>query len=173
MLTKGRILEIGHFLGRSTACIAEALSEQKSYREFISYDLGFISSGEFKRFYDKVHKNDIKVPELFQYVYQQNVRSTDLALMNLHSLNLSSFVKLISGNFIEIDKSNYDLVFCDAMHEYNEIQINLPEIISRLNDNAICAFHDMNDENIEIIISLSSLKLIDRADSLGVFVHNK
>jgi len=37
VLTQGAILEIGHFLGESTACICESLYDSKQNRTFTSY----------------------------------------------------------------------------------------------------------------------------------------
>jgi len=171
MLINGPILEIGHFLGRSTACICEALYDSKKNRRFNSYDLGFTSAEEFKKFYDQVHKRDVKVPHLFEQVYAENMTSTAMAMKNLQSLGLEGFVNLISGDFIELDREKYDFIFCDAMHDVHEIKLNLPHIISHSNNHCIWAFHDMRDENIDAVLRLSNSKLIDRAHSLGTFIH--
>ena len=120
-MTSGPILEIGHFLGRSTACICEAIHDVGKPREFVSYDLGFRSTEEFKEHYDKIHKGDpttSAVLDLYkEIVFSQNTTTTEVALQNLKALELDRYVKLISGNFIELNHSKYDMIFCDAMHE--------------------------------------------------------
>lgn len=169
LLTRGPILEIGHFLGRSTACIAEALRGSGGLRKFVSYDLGFISKQEFTKFYNKVHNQNVPVPKLARQIYNKKTTSTELAKKNLSNLGLLDYVELISGNFIEIDNGKYGFIFCDAMHEANEIRLNLPQIINRSEENCIWAFHDMTDQNIDITLEYSKALYINRVNQLSVF----
>jgi predicted O-methyltransferase YrrM len=171
MITDGSILEIGHFLGRSTACICEAIHDSQKTRAFTTYDLGFLSADDFKHFYDKVHQRDVQVPSLFEEVYAQNVTSTELATKNLRTVGLEKYASLVSGNFIELDHHLYDFIFCDAMHEPNEIEFNLPHVVKRSAQHCIWAFHDMSDHNIELVLQLSNSRFIERAHSLGVFIY--
>lgn len=170
-LTRGPILEIGHFLGRSTACIAESLKQSGDLRKFVSYDLGFISKQEFTKFFNKVHNQNVPVPKLARKIYNQKTTSTELAKKNLGNLGLMDYVELISGNFIEIDSGKYGFIFCDAMHEPNEIRLNLPQIINRSEENCIWAFHDMSDTNIDIILDYSKALFINRENRLGIFKY--
>lgn len=170
-LTKGPVLEIGHFLGRSTACITEALKQSRELRKFVSYDLGFISKQEFTKFFNKVHNQNVPVPKLVRQIYNQKTTSTEIAKKNLGNLGLLDYVELISGNFIEIDNGKYGFIFCDAMHERNEIRLNLPHIINRSEENSIWAFHDMSDQNIDIILDYSKALYINRVNRLGIFEY--
>lgn len=171
LLTRGSILEIGHFLGRSTASIAEALKISEEKRTFTSYDLGFVSEEDFHGFFDKVHKKDVPVPKLAKKIYAQGKTSTELAKKNLENLGLDTYVKLVSGNFIDLDNVTYDFIFCDAIHETNEISLNLPHIMRRSVKNCIWAFHDMSDANINIILEQSNSLFIERVDRLGIFLY--
>lgn len=171
LITRGSILEIGHFLGRSTASITEALKISEENRTFTSYDLRFISENEFHEFFNKVHQKDVQVPRLAKNIYAQGKTSTELAKTNLENLGLDSYVDLISGNFIDLDKEIYDLIFCDAMHEPNEICLNLPHIINRSAKNCIWAFHDMSDSNINMILEQSNSLFIKRVGRLGIFLY--
>lgn len=171
MVTSGSILEIGHFLGRSTACICEALKDSKNERIFNSYDLGFISPDEFKNFYDNLHQRDTPVPPLYLQLYSSKMKSTDVARSNLNNVGLDNYVNLVSGDFIELDHEHYDFIFCDAMHEPHEIEHNLPEIIKRSSRHCVWAFHDMTDGNIDLILRLSNSRFVEKAHSLGVFVY--
>lgn len=168
-LTRGPILEIGHFLGRSTACIAEALKLSGGDRRLCSYDLGLLSEEEFIKFFTDVHNQYVPVPKLAKKIYNQKTTSTDLAIINLQNLGLIEYVDLISGNFIEIDNGKYGFIFCDAMHELNEIRLNLPQIIKRSEENCIWAFHDMSDANIDTILTHSNSLFINRINRLGIF----
>ncbi len=170
--SEGDILEIGHFLGRSTACICQGLRESGKVRVFNSYDLAFESDESFKSFYEQVHETDIDSCELLtKYVFPHNTNATAVAKSNLGQYDLDQYVNLIAGDFSILDSSMYSLIFSDAMHDPNEIRINLPHIKERSKKGCIWAFHDMNQENIEVVLSMSESKLIDTADSLGVFSY--
>ncbi len=170
--SEGDIMEIGHFLGRSTACICQGLRDLGKVRIFNSYDLAFESDKSFKSFYESVHETNIDSCELLtKYVFPYNTNATAVAKSNLRQYSLDQYVNLISGDFSRLDKSMYSLIFSDAMHEPNEIRINLPQIKKRSKKGCIWAFHDMNKENIEVILSISESKLIDIVDSLGVFIY--
>lgn len=172
LITNGPILEIGHFLGKTTACLCEAIHDSKKERPFYSYDLGFTSAEEFKRFYDKVHQEDVPVPSFFvDLVFSKNMTTTQLSLNYLKDIGLDNYVNLISGNFIELDHGKYDLIFCDAVHGPNEIKINLPHIIERSAQNCIWAFHDMNQENVDDVLRMSDSLFIELVDLLGIFLY--
>lgn len=167
----GPILEIGHFLGRSTACICAGIRDSGRTNTFRSYDLGFRTDEEFREFYDQIHQRETPVPELHQYVFRKGCISTDIARENLERYGMAQFVELVSGNFIELDKDQYALIFCDAVHEPNEIRHNLPHIVERSISRTIWAFHDMDAVNIALVDALSRTRLISQVGSLGVFEY--
>jgi hypothetical protein len=172
MVTNGDILEIGHMLGRSTACVAQALRDSRKLRLFKSYDLDFSSDEQFKEFFKEVHKKEIASDQLLQqYVFSRGSTSTREAARHLVAHELNRYVNLISGNFIELDSEQYDLIFCDAVHEPNEIRLNVPHIIERSRKNCVWAFHDMNPENVDVVVSLSGSLLVEQVDSLGIFLY--
>lgn len=169
--TKGSILEIGHFLGRSTACICEAIHDLGEKRTFRSYDLALTTEAEYKEFFDAVHQADMDVPDLFkQLVYDENTTTTQLATKNLQQLGLKEYVELFSGNFKDLDNDTYDFIFCDAVHDPNEIRANLPDIVKRSRSNSIWAFHDMNEENVRTVEKEANCLFVGMAASLGIFV---
>jgi hypothetical protein len=167
----GPILEIGHFLGRSTACICQAIHNSHP-KTFYSYDMGFTSSKDFQTFYLGVYKELIPVPQPHTELFSRNLMSTDIAFKNLQKLNLAEYVKLISGNFTS-DQEKYQFIFCDAMHTPKEINYNLPHIVEKSNNNCIWAFHDMNKENIKAVLSFPNVVFSKISDSLGVFIFKK
>lgn len=171
-MSSGSILEIGHFLGRSTACICEAIRDMRRPRIFRSYDLGFRSAEEFKAYYDRLHKSDVEVPPQYQeIVFSQNTTTTEVAARNLRRLGLDSFVTLISGDAFELDRETYDLIFCDATHEPHEIDANVPRLVARSNPGCIWALHDMNQVNIEKVLALADVEFCELTGSLGTFVY--
>jgi predicted O-methyltransferase YrrM len=170
--TSGSILEIGHFYGRSTSVICEALKEKNKKNQFVSYDLGFASSEDVRQFYSKVMYYDQDtglVPELYKESFDKKITTTEIARENLKKYNLDSYVKLISGNFIDLDKDKHTLIFCDATHDAKEIEINLPHIIARSEPGTIWAFHDLNAKTVKCVTMLSNSKFLYKEKSLGIF----
>lgn len=171
-MTGGSILEIGHFLGRSTACICEAIRDVGRPRVFRSYDLGFRSSAEFKDYYDRLHQTDVPVPPLYEdIVFTQGTTTTEVAAQNLRGLGLDRFVQLFSGDAFELTNDKYDLIFCDAVHEMHEIDANVPQLVARSNRGSIWALHDMNQANIDRVIALAKVEFCELTGSLGTFVY--
>jgi hypothetical protein len=170
-MSSGPILEIGHFLGRSTACICEAIRDMRRPRTFRSYDLGFRSAEEFKAYYDRLHKTDVDVPPQYQeIVFSQNTTTTEVATQNLRRLGLDCYVTLISGDAFELDHDRYDLIFCDATHEPHEIEANVPRLVPLSNPGCIWALHDMNQVNIERVLALANVEFCELTGSLGTFI---
>jgi hypothetical protein len=170
-MTRGPVLEIGHFLGRSTACICEAIRDVRRPRVFRSYDLGFRSSAEFKEYYDRIHKTDVPVPEQYEeIVFSKDTTTTEVAGQNLRRLGMASHVELISGNAFEMDHDKYDLIFSDAAHEEHEIVANMPHLVARSNHGCVWALHDMNEANIELVTSLANVEFCELTGSLGIFI---
>ena len=64
----------------------------------------------------------------------------------------------------------YDFIFCDAVHDPAEIAYNLPYIMERSSPNAIWAFHDTTDENVEAVRRLASGRT-NRAHRFAGCVH--
>lgn len=171
-MTGGPILEIGHFLGRSTACVCEAIRDMRKPRVFRSYDLGFRSSAEFKEYYDRLHKTDVAVPSQYEeIVFSKSTTTTEVATHNLRQLGLDSYVTLISGDAFEMDRDTYDLIFCDATHEPHEIEANVPRLVPLSNHGCVWALHDMNQANIERVLALANVEFCELTGSLGTFVY--
>lgn len=171
-MSNGPILEIGHFLGRSTASICEAIRDTRRPRVFRSYDLGFRSTEEFKEYYDRLHKTDVFVPPQYQeIVFSRNTTTTEVATQNLRHLGLDSFVTLISGDAFELDRDKYDLIFCDATHEPHEIEANVPRLVALSNHGCVWALHDMNQVNIEKVLALADVEFCELTGSLGTFLY--
>jgi hypothetical protein len=172
VMSRGPVLEIGHFLGRSTACICEAIRDVGQPRVFRSYDLGFRSSAEFKEYYDRLHKSNVAVPPEYEdIVFSKGTTTTEVATRNLHKAGLDSFVQLFSGDAFKLNDDKYDLIFCDAVHESHEIEANVPHLVARSNRGCIWALHDMNQVNIEKVLALAPAEFCDLTGSLGTFVY--
>ncbi len=172
LTTKGSILEIGHFLGRSTACICEAIHDSGIERPFKSYDLGLSTAEEYKSFFDNILDNNRGIPYKFkEFVFNKNTTTTQLAEKHLKDLGLDRYVQLITGNFTTLEKDKFDFIFCDAMHGPTEIRLNLPHVVNNSRRGCIWAFHDMNPKDAQLITELSDCIFIEGIDSLGVFLY--
>ena len=95
--------------------------------------------------------------------------ATTVAEVNLKQLDLLIYVRMVAGDFVTCDHGKYGLVFCDAAHTPQEIQRNIPAMVARSQPGCVWAIHDMNDERIALVESLSSAKLDQRVGTLGIF----
>jgi hypothetical protein len=166
-----RILEVGHFLGRSTSAICEGLRDSGRTAEFNSFDLGFASPDEFVAHYKKIHtQSPTKVPaEYDRLVFAQKKTTTEIAKAHLSRFGLDGYVNLVSGDFTLLSRGQYQFIFCDAMHDIGEITLNLPHVIAASADDCVWAFHDMGTENNNEVLRGSSARLIRVVDTLGIF----
>lgn len=167
------ILEIGHFLGRSTSFICQGIRDSKEQKVFRSYDLGFTNYEEVKNFYHDMYGHNMSVPSMYDVAFLNNTTTTEMAKLHLSALNLDTYVELISGNFIDLDHHRYKFIFSDAMHDLIEIEKNLPHVISHSDDECLWAFHDMRNEYIEYIIKTTDCVFIQQIKDLGIFRYKR
>jgi hypothetical protein len=168
VLTRGPILEIGHFLGRSSACICEAVRDVRRPRVYRSYDVGSRSGADLKEYYDRIHKAEGTAAEAIDF--SKDITTTEIARQNLRRVGLINQVELIAGNAFELDRDKYDLVFCDALPEQQEISITVPNIVALSNHGCVWALHGMNEANIERVMSLADVEFCELTGSLGIFI---
>jgi hypothetical protein len=170
-----RFLEIGHFLGRSTSAVCEAIRDAGVAVEFNSYDLGFTNAEEFIAHFKRVHDTtSSEVPaEYTELVYSQKKTTSEIAKLNLERFDLARYVRLISGDFTLLDQSQYGFIFCDALHDHGEIRVNLPHVIQASSDDCVWAFHDMSPANAAEVVKVSGARLIRVVDTLGVFRYER
>lgn len=168
LASQGGILEIGHFLGRSTACICQAIRDNEP-RPFVSYDLPLESEEDFRRFYAQIGEAVETVPDLCLDLYKRGLTATQAAAVNLGKASLLCYVRLVAGDFVTCDHGRYGLVFCDAAHTPQEIQRNIPAMATRSQPGCVLAIHDMNPARIALVESLSTARLDRTVDGLGIF----
>ncbi len=166
-----RILEIGHFLGRSTSAICEGIRDASSVVEFNSYDLGFANAQEFVAHYERVQVTSSSrvPPEYEQMVFAQGKTTTEIAKKHLSRFGLDRYVNLINGDFSILDQTRYRFIFCDAVHDRGEISFNLPHVIAASDDDCVWAFHDMTPPNVSTVLQQAPARLIRVVDTLGIF----
>jgi hypothetical protein len=154
-----RILEIGSFIGRSTALICQGIQKSKlSKVRFDTCDLHFKSCNDFRKFYLKIYGKIIKIPDLQRYYINNRGTYANLC-KHLEELNLSKYVKCHKGCFIDLKHKNkllksYNLIYCSVSHDVVEINYNIPSI-GRLLDqhNSVLIADDINSkEQIDAIV---------------------
>lgn len=172
----GSVLEIGFCFGRSTSCICEAIRDCEQTRIFDSYDMDCKTKEELMVFYRQVHQNPLwEIPSTFnEYAYDKGKTMREVAVENLSWHGLLKFVALHSGDFRTISNMKYDIIFCDAIHDRHEIDLNLGDIERLSNPSCKWAFHDMKADNIAYIQQKYPMtKLEKQVEDLGIFVLPK
>jgi predicted O-methyltransferase YrrM len=169
---RGRILEVGHFLGRSTSAICEGIRDAGRPAEFNSYDLGFRSAEEFAEHYRTLYdRPEFAVPsEYTEMVYARGMTTSEVAREHLTRFGLAGYVNLVTGDFSALDHTRYDLIFCDAVHDPVEVLANVPAVARCSEDGCVWAFHDMTRVNLAAVAEVApTARLLTLADTLGVF----
>jgi predicted O-methyltransferase YrrM len=165
------ILEIGHCFGKSTAAICQAIKDAKIICKFDSFDLDFDSVEHYEEYFSLVHKQKVIIKPVNAEVLRSGKTLSSVAYKNLAELKLERFVNLITSDFRKSNHQNYDLIFADTMHEKEEINNNLNDIIKFSHENTLFMFDDMKNENIALIESSSNLILVRRSGKIGLFIQ--
>jgi predicted O-methyltransferase YrrM len=165
------ILEIGHCFGKSTAAICQAIKDAKIICKFDSFDLDFDSVEHYEEYFSLVHKQKVIIKPVNAEVLRSGKTLSSVAYKNLAELKLEKFVNLITSDFRKSNHQNYDLIFADTMHEKEEINNNLNDIIKFSHENTLFMFDDMKNENIALIESSSNLILVRRSGKIGLFIQ--
>jgi predicted O-methyltransferase YrrM len=165
------ILEIGHCFGKATAAICQAIKDAKIICKFDSFDLDFDSVEHYEEYFSSVHKQKVIIKPVTAEVLRSGKTLSSVAHKNLAELKLEKFVNLITSDFRKSNHQNYDLIFADTMHEKEEINNNLNDIIKFSHENTLFMFDDMKNENIALIESSSNLILVRRFGKIGLFIQ--
>ena len=149
----GPILEVGSWVGRSTCCIAYGLRDRPSGPDansvgFDVVDFGIAGIDEWElRFRSNVFTHP-SARELVNVICFPG-GSAALLKCNLISRSLSKYVRgIFLGDLKDFaSRSRYEFVFCDASHDMDEINRNLPLIAELLNSkDFILVCDDIIDE---------------------------
>lgn len=168
----GDILEAGTFCGRATSCICEAIRGRA--RKFVSYDWATSNAEEFNALIAPQCAGGVPyIPPELKELWQRGTNSYEQAKLYLREAGLLSFVSLIKGDF-RIDKSLYDILFLDVVHDEEEITANLPHALRMARTGAWLALHDMKPALLAFIAKEygSQLQFHTLTDSLALFTNN-
>ena len=167
----GKILEIGTLYGKSTSCICESIRDSNLKSTFNSCDINFKDKNDFLSFYQPIHGQNTTVPSLLEEIsFSQNKTIYEVTTEYLQKFNLLKFVNLIPKSFHNFEEK-YNFIFCDALHDINEVNINLPHLL-RLSENiCIWAIHDINNVMNFIPYEVDGKKItfFKKVDNLGIY----
>jgi hypothetical protein len=91
------------------------------------------------------------------------------ARRELERHGLADYVRFEAGDFRRV-RGRFAFIFADVLHDHEEITRNLQGIMTKLDDDGILAVHDLNEENSEVIRSLSTeLRFISKHANLGFY----
>jgi hypothetical protein len=162
-------MEIGHYLGKSTAAICQAIRDANLQSIFYSFDLPYPSTEAFESYYTEVHGRKISASSSYSNILNQGKIFTTMAQENLESVNLKNYVELFSKDFRDSKISKFDLIFADVLHDKAEIFHNIHDVTEFGHDSTLYMFDDMNLENIRLVETHSNLKLIRKTGKIGAF----
>ena len=147
----GPFLEIGPWVGRSTACIAHGIKKSGKKKEFHTGDIGFSTEKEWEDFFGSSLEQ--KIPKVRNRYLKHIIReggSIQSLIENLRNRKLDEFVTVHKGNFRDIAfGKKFNLIFCDATHDLKEIEINIPKIKKMLSDEGVLVCDDIKTEEME------------------------
>lgn len=164
------ILEIGHYLGKSTAAICQAIRDAGLVTRFDSFDLPYKSPDEFEEYYSKIHNKKIEASLAYSEYLGSGKVFTDSATKNLKQIGLDTYVNLFAKDFRDSGYQSYDLIFADVLHDSEEINHNLSDILKFGHSRTIYMFDDMKHGNIELIESISNLRAIRKTGKIAAFL---
>ena len=165
-----RVLEIGTFLGRSTATMALAIRDGGLACEFTSVDFDVADEASILRQMPMTHGRPSIVPREYQLAFAEGLSTSAYARQRLQRHGLEPYVRLASGDFRAVASGTYDLVFADCLHDADEIRRNAPGILPLLATGGILAVHDATPANRKELTDLTpALRFISSEDSLALY----
>lgn len=163
-ITKGPVLEVGPWLGRSTTALALGLRDrQKNGAAPISFDtidFGITSAQEWREKFGEELNFDKQKGRVADAVYHPG-GSIAVLIQNMKDNRLLPFVSnFIRGDFIDCPITRkYGLIFCDTTHDDAEIERTLPTLSKMAGKGCTLVFDDViTEQRAELICSYLKTK---------------
>jgi hypothetical protein len=177
-LAPGPILEIGSWAGLSTSCIAYGIKDSKRTIRFVAREFN-PTLENFRPVQGGIGfflKPDVCSGLCSEESFQRDIVpiiSRPGGILgqlrkNLTERGLIDLVTISIGNFKEMEPEKFGFVFCDALHDPGEIELNAPFLKRFVTDGSILACHDSNPENEICLKRFFTFKQSFSVDSLFV-----
>lgn len=159
----GPFLEIGPWVGLSTAIIAYAIKDSGSNKQFVTCELNpnLLNYRPYNGGIGFFVPPDSTVPygvcsfDVFERLIKPVITADGGVIgqlrKNLTTKGLASFVSIVEGDFSRVPDVGYTFVFSDTMHDPAEIQRNAARLKPLLRRNTILACHDTDRRNEELL----------------------
>jgi hypothetical protein len=157
----GPITEIGSWLGRATSALARGVVDSGSAQPVHTYDLR-LTQDNFRKVNGMIGmflpEDDVARGLCSEEMYQSEIlpvlmaRGGSSAILrdNLARLGLLHLVKINVGDFRSFSPIVSGFVFCDAMHDDHEIEVNAPALVQWMRSGSILACHDVGRSELLI-----------------------
>jgi SAM-dependent methyltransferase len=163
----GAFLEIGHYCGRSTSILCQRRQYLGGIERFVSYDLSLPTAQAFIAHFQPLQPEPVTIPPQLAAIYASGSTITQTAQHYLTQHGLANDVQLIAGDFRH-DPHTYDFIFCDAVHNEQEIAANLPDCIRLLKSGGIFTAHDVTPELLPLY-ERHGLRVVMIIGTVGIF----
>ena len=149
----GPFLEIVSWAGLSTTAISRGIKESGEQKPFDTIDLN-PSPADFRPFDGKIgffpNGSSIPLGAMTADEYKKlepvlNYPGGPIGMLQKHlsKFGLDGTVSINTGDFRTLPDRKYGVVFCDALHDVNEVRANAPGLLRFLSMNSILACHDV------------------------------
>lgn len=154
----GPILEIGSWVGLSTACIAYGIRDSDQPQVFVTAELN-PRADNYRRVGDDVGfflpgdqiPRGICHPKVYAKhvapVLSKSGRAIGELRRNLIRLGLMDIVTIVESEFTRAPDLDYQFIFCDATHSPYEIMMTAQGLGQFLSPGTVLACHDTNSIN--------------------------
>lgn len=181
--TTGPVIEIGSWLGKSAICLAQGLRDSTSAHRNLTCCELFPTEANFR----EVGPNQIGFfypinhPDPMGLVTREDYEQGILSILvrpgglrggfekNLRDAGLWEKIQLHEADFRSLKiASPCAMVFCDAMHDENEIRRNSPDLVRLLAPGSILCCHDTSPSNARMIREYFKFEAETQIDSILV-----
>lgn len=165
-----RVLEIGTFLGRSTATIALALRDSGHPCSFTTIDFDVADEASFLRSMPITHGRPSVMPPEYRLAFAKGLSTSSYAREQLRRHGLDSLVTFASGDFHQLTGDPFSFIFADCLHDTDEIRRNAPDILRLLGVDGTLAVHDATPGNRATLAEVApQLRYLVSEDSLALY----
>lgn len=162
--TKGPVLEVGPWLGRSTTALAAGLRDRQAAGadpvSFDTVDFGITSAQEWRQKFGEELDLDKQNGRVADAVYHPG-GTIAVLVQNMKDNRLLPYVSnFIRGDFIDCPITRkYGLIFCDTTHDDAEIKRTLPTLAKMAAKGCTFVFDDViTEQRAELICSYLKTK---------------